>query len=308
MIEGIQMTAVTQKVVFARINRRRLERQDTFEGRSFREDMTALAGSHKTSFVELMPNGGTRSWFAADMAVEPGGDFMTGTLGFASLAQHRPFDREQWSWIKAQMEEVDAARADTIVPFAIDLRDGNRWLDFAPTARLRKGMFATGFQSVLNNAVSAMGLMPTEWEVDLVVSRARVDEWLSDHPLVHRLTRTIKFTNPGRDLDSDRAEMRALGARRKTEEFAASSRGVMNIDTEEFRMKLDGVETGDIELRLQSRGSQGAGDAIFNSNERADTAVVDSFGGDLIRGTDRVLAALRQYVADKMPAQRLWDD
>jgi len=126
--------------------------------------------------------------------------------------------------------------------------------------------------------------------------------------MVHRLTRTIKFTNPGRDLDSDRQEMRALGARRKTEDFAASSRGVISINTDEFRNKLDGIETGEIELRLQSRGTQGAGDAVFNSNDRADTVTVDSFGGDLVRGMDRVLAALRQYVSDKTPAQRLWED
>jgi hypothetical protein len=239
------------------------------------------------------------------MAVEPGGTFMTGTLGYTSPTQHRSFDREHWSWIKAQMEEIDAARADTISPFAIDLRDHNRWVAFAPAGRLRVQMFATGFQAVLNNAVSAAGLMPTEWEVDLVVSRGRVEEWIQAHPLIYSLKRTIKFTNPGRDLDSDRQEMRALGARRKTEDFVASNRGIINIDAEEFRNKLDGVDTGDVELRLQARGSHGAGDAVFSSKNRADTVTVDSFGGDLIRGMDRVLAALRQYVADKAGPQRL---
>src|SRR5262249_44377483 len=158
-------------------------------------------------------------------------------------------DYENWSWIKGQMEEVDAAKADTILPFAIDLRDQNRWVAFAPTSKLRARMFIDGFQRVLNNAVSVLGLMPTEWEVDLVVSLGQVEQWLQENPLVHRLKRTIKFTNPGRDLDSDRQEMRALHARRKTEEFAASSRGILDINSDDFRSKLEGVETGDIELR-----------------------------------------------------------
>jgi hypothetical protein len=45
------MASVEQKVVFARINRRRQEGEETFMARSFREDMTVLADSHQTSFA-----------------------------------------------------------------------------------------------------------------------------------------------------------------------------------------------------------------------------------------------------------------
>jgi hypothetical protein len=203
------MASGVQKVVFARINRRRQEGEETFMGRSFREDMTVLADSHQTSFAERLPEGVTRTWFAADMTVEPGRNFMTGTLGYASPAQHRPFDYDNWSWIKAQMEEIDAARADTIIPFAIDLRDQNRWVAFAPTGRLRAKMFAVGLQRVLNNAVSATGLMPTDWEVDLQ-RPGRVLFNLGDHQLallpnnsrpVHGLESrcTRRPRRPGRD-------------------------------------------------------------------------------------------------------------
>lgn len=294
------MATTAQKIVFARINRRRAEGEETLMARSFRADMTALANSHQTRYLERVPRGFDRTWFAGDMAVERDGRFMTGTLGYTTPAQHRPFDQDNWSWIKAQAAEFDAARADTIAPFAIDLNDQNRWVSFAPTGGLRTKMFATGFERVLNNAVSAAGLMPTEWEVDLVVSRDRVDEWLQAHPSVFRLRRTIKFTNPGRDLSDDRQEMRALGARRKTEEFAASNRGVINIGSDEFRSKLDGVDTGDIELRLNARGTHGEGNAVFNSNTRPDSVTVDSFSGDLAWGIDRVLSALRAYVSDRI--------
>jgi hypothetical protein len=232
------------------------------------------------------------------MSIESDSDFLTGVLGYTSPAEHRQFDEENWSWITAWPSQVTAARSDTISPFSVDLRDRNRWVAFAPTARLTKKMFAEGFERVLNSAINAAGLIPTEWEVDMVVSRNSVDEWLREHPLVYQLRRTVKFPNPGRDLDADRQEMRALGARRKTEEYAASSRGVINTSADQFNDKLDGVETGDIELILRARGRDGSGDAIFNSSSRADEVSVDSFGGDLRRGIVLVGVALRQYVSD----------
>lgn len=289
-----------QRVVFARINRRRAEGEETIAARSFREDMLALAESHQTSFVQRgNRQNPTRNWVAADMALEPDGNFMTGTLGYTTAQQHRVFDTKNWSWIKSRIEETDTARDDTISPFAVDLRDQNRWVAFSPAARLGHKMFAYGFERVLNTAVSAAGLIPTEWEVDLVVSRYKVDRWIAHHPDVYKLKRTVKFTNPGRDFDSDREEMRKLSARRKTEDFAAASNQVLDTTSETFSGKLDGVDTGDIDLVLTARGERGSGDAIFNSKDSADSVNIENFGGDLIRGTTIVLAALLGYVVDK---------
>jgi hypothetical protein len=67
------MTSAAQKIVFARINRRRIDGQDTFEARSFREDMTVLAESHQTSFIETRLDTTERTWYGADMAAEPDG-------------------------------------------------------------------------------------------------------------------------------------------------------------------------------------------------------------------------------------------
>jgi hypothetical protein len=153
---------------------------------------------------------------------------------------------------------------------------------------------------VLNNAVLAAGLIPTEWEVDLVISPVEVYSWMEQHPEVYNLQRTVKFTNPGRDYDDDRREMQALAARRKTEEFAAPGNGVLNIHSEEFHAKLHGIETGDIDLVLHSRRDRGTGSAIFTSKKSADSVIVPNFGGDLIAGTEIVLAALREYVLEKL--------
>jgi len=286
----------TRKVVFGRINRRRSD-QETLAMRTFAEDMRELAASRLTRFRELGSDGRLRrTWFAADMTVDTSGDFMTGTLGYSVFEERRSFDEDAWSWVKAPTEMADAASEETVVPFAVDLRESERWVAFATTARLQAGAFSTGLQRVLNQAVADGGLLPTEWEVDLVVSRSRVEQWLHDHPLVHLLRRTIKFTNPGRDLDDDREEMRALGARRKTEEFKAPPRGVLDTASEEFDRKLDGTETGDLDLVLEARGEQGVRNVRFSSREAADYSTVEDFGHDLMRGMEIVLAALREYV------------
>lgn len=299
------MALFRQKVVFARINRRQPE-QGAFEMRGFRDDISELAASHRTRSRERRPDSTERTWIAADMTIQPDGSFMTGTLGYSLREERRIFEDEIWSWIKAQTEEHEGARLDAVVPFAIDLHDSQRWVGFAPAPRLQSKMFVNGLRRVLNNAVTEAGLIPAEWEVDLVTSRESVDQWLSIHPLVHRLKRTIKFSNPGRDLDEDRQEMRALNARRKTEEFKASSRGVLNIESERFRSKLDGTETGDLELYLEARGAPGTGDAVFKSVDSPDQRAIDGFGRDLIQGIAAVLEALRGYVLEKEPNRSLW--
>ena len=295
-----------QKVVFARINRRQPD-QGTLVMRSFREDMAELAASRQTRYKEVRRDSTDRTWIAADMTIQPDGDFMTGTLGYTTREERRIFEDEQWSWIKATTEEREGAFPDAVVPFAVDLHEDHRWVAFAPAPRLQPKQFVNGFWRVLSHAVAEAGLVPAEWEVDLISSRDSIDQWLSQHPGVHLLRRTIKFSNPGRDLDDDRREMRAINARRKTEELKASSRGVLNIEAEEFRSKLEGTETGDLQLYLEARGeAAGTGDAVFRSEDSPDQRAVDTFGRDLQRGIGTVVDALRGYVLEKQPGRALW--
>jgi hypothetical protein len=297
------MPARGQSVVFARINRRGYSEppsgiytEPPFVGRrsSFSADMTELAGSHQTSFAEV----GTRRnpprfWYAGDMQNPLGAQFMTGILGYATPEEHREFDRENWSWIQAGPEDTDVAREDTVAPFAIDLGDEGRWVSFAPAARLQPKTFVYGLGRVLTTAAALSSQPPFEWDVDLVVSLWRVNNWIASHPQVHKLRRTVKFTNPGRDFSADREEMIKLGARRKREEFEARINAALDISSEEFHSKLDGVDTGDIELTLQ------AGDAVLSNNNSPDRSYIDRFGGDLIIGMERVLVELGRYLREK---------
>lgn len=273
--------------------------------RDFSKDMIVLAESRETVHT-IRSTGGRpgRRWVAADMTVTPDNNFMTGVLGYSEKQQQVTFDEESFSWMKGQTESSDSASEQTIVPFAIDLRAGQRWVAFSTTNRLQPQSFRTGLEAVLNEAVAALGLIPVDWEVDLVTSTSRIFEWLKQNPRVHKIKRTLKFSNPGRDLDDDRAEMRALAANRKTEEFKAPRGKTLNIDSEEFEEKLEGTETGDLHVVLESRGSHGVRNVKFNSNDTVDESQVEDFGTDLRRGIDIVLAALREYVATKAGAEQ----
>lgn len=299
------MAARTRRVVFGRINRRD-PGQDSFEMRPFAEDMAALAESHRTVYVERSTAGNPgRRWVAADMEVTPSQDFLTGVLGYSEQQLHVTFDDESFSWMKAQVEDADSATERTIVPFAVDLREHNRWVAFATATRVQPHGFRGGFEHVLNQAVAELGLMPTAWEFDLVTSSAVIYEWLRQNPLVHQLRRTIKFTNPGKDLDEDRRQMRALAANRKTEEFKAAYNKTLDTASPEFQSKLEGTETGDLDVVMHARGSHGVSDVKFNSRDSVDHRSVEDFGANLQHGIDVVLAALREYVASKgEPEQR----
>jgi hypothetical protein len=290
-----------QTVVFARINRRRPNQQN-LGLRSFRDDMTELAASRRTRYIERRsPQALDRTWIAADMGIQPGGEFMTGTLGYTTKEERRVFEDQAWSWIKAQTDNTESARPDAVAPFAIDLNENHRWLAFAPAPRLPPKTFMHGFRRVLVHAVAEAKLVPADWEVDLIVSRDSIMKWLEVHPAVHLLRRTVKFSNPGRDLDEDRVQMRALGARRKTEEFKADNRRILDVKSTAFQRKLDGTETGDLELYMEARGLPGMGSPIFHSTESPDQRAVDNFGRDLLQGIDIVLGALRGYILEKDP-------
>ena len=295
------MAGRDRRVVFGRINRRTPD-QGVLQPREFNVDMVALADSHKTVHTVRSTGGRPgRRWVAADMTVTPDGEFMTGVLGFSEQQQQVTFDEESFSWMKGEVADSDSASEQTIVPFAVDLRTGQRWVAFATTQRLQPQSFRTGLEMVLNEAVAAMKLIPVDWEVDLVTSTSRINEWLTANPRVHKLVRTLKFSNPGRDIDDDRQQMRALAANRKTEEFKAARGKSLNIDSPEFQNKLEGTATGDLHVVMEARGAHGVSNVKFNSNDTVDNAFVDDFGTNLQRGIDIVLAALREYVAGKTP-------
>lgn len=293
------MAPKKRKVVFARINRRRAT-QDTLAMRSFGEDMRVLAQSRLTQFVEPgSEQSPGKTWIAGDMSVDTTGDFMSGTLGFSEKAERREFDSESWSWVKGPSQVTDTGAEDTVVPFAVDLRNAQRWVAFSTAARLQAPSFVRGLGLVLAQAAVDAQVIGTEWEVDLITSRASIYAWLRDNPEVKLLRRTIKFSNPGRDLDDDRTEMQALLARRKTEEFAAPRGRSLDTKSPLFLSKLDGTETGDLELELRASGRHDVTEATFKSVEQADCRKVDDFGRDLMYGMEIVLGALREYVVGK---------
>lgn len=119
------------------------------------------------------------------------------------------------------------------------------------------------------------------------------------------LERTIKFSNPGYDYDEDRRQMRALASSRKTEIFAAHRNKQLNVDTDEFRAKLEGTETGDLDVVMKARGTYGASETVFNSRNQSDSRRVNDFGLDLEAGMDSVLWALREYVEGEHPERLL---
>lgn len=265
--------------------------------RPFAEDMQALAESHRTRYtVENTAGRPDRTWIAADMSIDPSGDFMIGVLGFSIVDQVRAFDEDSWSWTKGETTALHGAPSATTVPFAVDLRNERRWVAFATSTNIRQINFGAGFQFVLNQAVSELGLWPTNWEFDLVLSRGTVRQWINDHPQVFRLVRTLRFSNPGIDLDAERAAMRALGAERLREEYSAPRSGLLETGGDEFERKLEGVETGDATLRVYAR--EGRTHVEFRSSDHADYTTVDEFGDDLVRGMELVLEALRRYRSD----------
>lgn len=292
------------RVYFARINRR-MPNQDSLSGGSFSQELRILADSYRTRFEEpvsasILSSAPTvRRWTAADFQTDASGDFMTGTLGYSEPAGTRLFDEKSWSWVKAAVDSTHGADDESVVPFAIDLRNHNRWVAFSTTTRLRRARFREGLSSVLNQAAADLGLLPQSWEVDQITSRRSVDTWLGDHPLVFNFQRIVKHSNPGRDLDEDRAEMLRLGAKWKKEEYQAEPNSTLNVESAEFRDMLDGTEKGNLELRMSARSNEGGGSAKvvkYSSEETPDQVTISDFGVDLMIGMERVLEELRRYV------------
>jgi hypothetical protein len=285
----MSQTQSTRRIAFGRVNRR-LPDQQSFARRPFAEDMMILAQSRETRAVVR-----DVEWVAADLNLDASGDFMSGVLGFAETELRRDFEDEAFSWLKGRTSAAEGASRRTTSPFAVDLREDRRWVAFAPAARIQPATFRLGFSAVLNAAVQSLGLWPTDWEFDLVLQKRTVEEWIAEHRDVFYFRRKVKFTNPGREIDEDRAEMQALAARSKEEIFKASYGRTLRLqDSETFSRKLDGVETGDLEVVLRARGPGGS-EFSFTSDEQPEHTFVPDFGDNLDEGIDWVLNALREY-------------
>jgi hypothetical protein len=258
--------------------------------------MSDLAAGHRTVFLERGIRGQpVRRWVAADMTMTTDGDFLTGTLGFSERETRITFDEESFSWAKGAVDSDETGSPKTVVPFAVDLRNQGRWIAFAVTQRLRPETVIDGLKKVLNQAVVDAKMVPTEWDVDLIMSRGTVMEWIRRNPRIREMRRTIRFSNPGRDIDEDRLQMRELGAKTKRETFTAESGLFLNTGADLFAEKLVGTETGDLDLHLEARGA-GQTKFIFNSKEHADHSYVRDYGSDLRFGMELVLAALLDYI------------
>lgn len=282
----------TAKVSFARVNRRNPD-QLTFDRRPFAVDMQALADSGR-----LRAGRGTRTYIAGDLQTVDQGAYMIGVLGYQVTEEVRSFAEEGMSWIKGQTTVTEGALRDTTVPFAVDMRSDRRWVAFAPSARIQPSGFAAVFREVLNAAVRELDLWPSDWDVDLVTSPSTIRAWVEAHPRVFKLSRVVRTTNPGVDLSDERARMAALRARTKKEEYTAGYAQDLKVsDNPAFEEAIEGVEQGDVDIRMTARGD--GRNVTFSSTKRHDESSVEAFDGDLVRGMELVLTALKGYSAGR---------
>jgi hypothetical protein len=290
-----------KRVAFARINRR--SETEGLGARNFSEDMRMLSQSHQTRALFR-----GHEWVAADMRLLPSEDFMTGVLGFADEELFRDLDPAAFSWLKGPSRTVEGASERTMVPFAIDLRESERWIAFGTSLRIQPPGFTAGFEATLNAAVAAVGngLMPTEWEVDLVTGPQRVEEWLEIHPNVTKFTRVVRLHNPREKLDADRAEMKALAARTKTETFSISTARGQHLNVRnnpEFESRLEGLDTGDLDVYLEARDVERGTKVVFSSKQMVDKRWVDDYGDDLELGMELMLRAVQEYAIQRAGGQ-----
>lgn len=292
---------MARNVTFGRINRREPE-QLTMEARPFRDDMETLISSGETQARYR-----AHLWIAADMRIEPDGDFATGILGFAERETFIDFDDEAFSWIKGPEQEVEGATGRTRVPFAVDLREDGRFVAFTTTTNIKATTFCRALTAALSEAVTRMSLVPLEWEVDLVAMLQDVREWLQEHPHVAKLTRVVKFPNPRADLfDEDRQRMRELHAQTKRETYTPRRAGELDLARgATFDELLFGVEEGYVDVTLESR--EGATKARFSTSDKPAQHQIPGYGNDLEEGTRQVLDALVEFLRRRDRQLRLDD-
>ena len=279
-----------RRVVFGRVNRRY---QSSIDQTPFDTEMLMLAGLGRFEATD-----GTKRWIVGDIKVDESMPFLSGIIGFTDPETRLHFDESADSWIKALSQEVEGASSKAVVPFAIDLRSDRRWTATVTSPRVHAETFRRGIELALNAARVSRGFQ-TDWEVDLVASRATVEEWVERHPEVRLIKRTIKLPNPGRDLSEDIQEMQALAARRKEESYTAGYNQILRaVDddghpSDAMKTLTTGTDTGQVTLYMEARGT--AGTFKFSSATNTDETYVDDFADDWQLGIEFVLSALREY-------------
>lgn len=285
---------VPTRVHYSRINRR-LVGDEPVRKRPLSEDIAALVEAQNTHADEA-----EREWVVTDLQFDPSEDFVTGMLGLIDQEWRRSVDLESFSLIKGERQEVGGASERAISPFAIDVREGRRWVAWAKAPRLSVSRFNYGLGAALNAGVMDLELWPRPWDVDSVVSSTSVRQWLRENPRVAKFRRTVMRSNPGRDLDDDRAAMKALNARRLTEEIAPPPNESLSLTDLDGDLKevvdrlLQGLASGDLHVYIESRGD-GDRRKKYNSRQKSDETWISSFGDNFEAGLDAVLDALREY-------------
>lgn len=281
------MAPKNSRVAYGRINRRS-DGQSTLQPRPFSVDMLDLAASHETK-AQL----GGRQWIASDLEVRDNGQSMVGLLGYPVTEEVLKFAEEDFSWMKGTTQMFEGAHPDTVVPFAVDLRNHRRWVAVAVSARIQHSAFANGLEAVLNAAVAKLGLLATDWEVDMITSSSNVLEWVAHHRSIKKFRRTVKFSNPGRNLDDDKADMRAIGAMVKETEYRGLHDQPLNLSgNQAFAEMLDGMERGDVEVYLEANDNGGR--QRYFSKDRPDEDYISAFS-TMADGMEGVLTALKAY-------------
>ena len=280
---GPPPTPRRQQVLFARINRRP---QQPLELRPFKEVILSLVENRNTKAEHS-----GKTWIAGDLEVRE--DVLVGVIGFVVDEMITQFDLTEWSWLKGTRRIETGATTSTLAPFAIDLRAKGRWVAFSPKGHLNAKTFPGGFHAVLSEALKNQNELFFDWDIDMVSSSQALREWVSQHPRITKMSLNFRFDNPGRDLSSDREQMRALGSRKMEKIFHPAPRSTLHVDAEldELSEELDRTDL-DIELTAK----EGNGEVKFNTKSSREVRFVDDFSDDLSLGMDHMQEQLLDFI------------
>ena len=279
-----------RRVVFGRINRRY---QGSIDPSSYDIEMYMLS-----ELGRFEASQGDKRWIVGNIARDESTFFLSGIIGFTNPEIRLHFDEASDSWIEAFSEEVEGASSQAIVPFAIDLRPDRRWTASVTSPRIRAETFCRGIELAINVARYRLGF-ETDWEVDVVTSRATVDRWVELHPEIRMIKRIVKLPNPRRDISQDIRDMQDLAARRKEEQYTAGrNQRLRAVDdagraSDAIKNLTVGMDTGQVEINMEARGPRGG--YKFRSVTNADDIRIPDFMDDWQLGIEVVLDALREY-------------
>ena len=279
-----------RRVVFGRVNRRD---QSPMDQMPF--DLEML---RSLEFARFGVFDGDKRWIVGDIEVDESRHFLAGVIGFTDIETRLHFDEATWSWVEAFSEEVEGASSQTVVPFAIDLRQDHRWTASVTSQRVRAQTFCRGLELVLKAHRVALG-MQTDLEVDLVTSSVTIEEWIMNNPQIRSIKRIIRLPNPGIDISEDVRQMKSLNAKQKEETLTAhhnqSLRAVNDEGqpSDDIRKLTQGTDIGQVTISMEARGPEGI--RKFSSVTNIDETYILDFDDDWQRGIALVLNALRQY-------------